>query len=233
MKAVILAAGKGKRLGTISQKIPKPMIEIRGRPVLEHNILMCKRNGIKEIFINLHHLPHVIKNYFNDGTKWGVNINYSIEPRILGTAGAVKQFQKHLNKSSFFVIYGDNYYYFDLDLLAEFHKKKFSDFSIALFWLDNVSQSGVVELTVDNRIKRFIEKPTKDESNSYWVNGGIYLIEPIILNEIRNGYADFGHNIIPSLITNGFNVFGYKMEKKVLAIDTPELLNKVRLKLGE
>ena len=76
MKAVILAAGKGKRLGTITQNIPKPMIKIAGKPVLEQNILMCKNNGVDEILINLHHLPLTIKNYFGNGNKWGVNINY-------------------------------------------------------------------------------------------------------------------------------------------------------------
>ena len=109
MQAVILAAGKGERLGAITQVIPKPMIKIAGKPILEHNILMCKKNGVEEILINLHHLPHVIKNYFGNGEKWGVSISYKYEPKLLGTSGTVSNYKDFLKKP-FFVIYGDNYF---------------------------------------------------------------------------------------------------------------------------
>ncbi len=76
MKAVILAAGKGERLGEITNSLPKPMIEIDQKPILEHNIIMCRDNGINDIIINLHHLPHIIKDYFGNGSNWGVKIEY-------------------------------------------------------------------------------------------------------------------------------------------------------------
>ena len=79
MNAIILAAGMGSRLGDITKKIPKPMVKIQGKPILEHNILLCKKYGVKEIFINLHHLPDVIVNYFGDGKKYGVKILYHYE----------------------------------------------------------------------------------------------------------------------------------------------------------
>ena len=96
MKAVILAAGKGERLGTITQKIPKPMIRIDGKPILEHNIFMCKNSRVEEIFINLHHLPNVIKRYFGNGESWGVKINYKYESKLLGTAGTISNFKEFL-----------------------------------------------------------------------------------------------------------------------------------------
>jgi len=227
LKAVILAAGEGKRLGAITQTIPKPMIKIAGKPIIEHNILMCKNYNIDEIFINLHHLPLSIKNYFGDGSRWGVKISYKYEPKLLGTAGAVKNFSKELLDMPFFVIYGDNYCDFDLQIITEFHEQNLSDFTMALFQLDEVSNSGVVELTSDGKINRFIEKPINSDINSRWVNAGIYLMNPKILNEIKMGYVDFGYDVIPFLIERGYNIYGYKMKKRVIAIDTPKLLKSV------
>ena len=124
MKAVILAAGKGERLGNITQRIPKPMIPINGKPILEYNIELCKKNGIDEIFINLHHLPHKIKKYFGDGSRFGVRIKYKYEAEILGTAGGVKNFQEDLGTDPFFVLYGDNL--IDMDLFFIFDDGEFS-----------------------------------------------------------------------------------------------------------
>ena len=228
MKAVILAAGKGERLGSITEKIPKPMIEIAGMPVLEHNILMCSNSGIEEIFINLHHLPRMIKDYIGDGEHLGVKIKYSFEPELLGTAGAIDNFQEDLAGMPFFVIYGDNYFGSDCDLLRfkKFHEEKRSDFTVALSHADDVSQSGVVELSNDGRITRFVEKPTEVENNHGWVNAGLYMVEPLILKETRGGYADFAYDVIPSLIYNKDKVYGYRLKTNVLPIDTPKLLKK-------
>ena len=114
MKAVVLAAGKGRRLKNLTVNLPKPMIEINDKPVLEHNLEMSREADIHEIYINLHHLPELIKNYFGDGSKFGVNITYNYEPDLLGTAGAVLPFKSNLGDDPFFVIYGDNYICFDL-----------------------------------------------------------------------------------------------------------------------
>ena len=230
MKAIILAAGKGKRLGEFTRTIPKPMIKINGRPILEHNILICKRAGIKDIFINLHYLPQKIKDYFDDGSRFGVNIHYHYEPEILGTVGAILSFKDKLNDDPFFVIYGDNYTEINLATFWHFHFQALSEFTIALYWRKDISQCGVVELAKDGRILRFVEKPQTGTIDSNWVNAGIYLIEPIILNEIKIGDYDFGHDLIPFLIARGFNVCGYKMKNKVIAVDTPKLLKNAKLK---
>ena len=227
MKAIILAAGKGERLGDVTCNIPKPMIEIKGKPVLEHNINMCLRAGVKDICINLHHLPEKIKKHFGNGDNYGVKIKYNYETELLGTVGGVKSFNRDIGQHPFFVIYGDTYLDFDLSTLKEFHERKGSDFTVVLFRLDDTSNSGVVKLDRCERIKKFVEKPINSETDSHWVNAGIYLIEPFILDKLNTEYYDFGYDVIPMLIDNGFNVYGYKTKKKVIIIDTPELLNNV------
>ena len=158
MKAVILAAGTGSRLGKITHQLPKPMIEVAGKPLLAHNIDMCRNAGISEICINLHHLPNVIKNYFGDGSEFGVNINYNYEPSLLGTAGALLPFQNILKNGPFFVIYGDNYISFDLMDLKYFNEKINADISILFHWRNDINNSGIAEFNPDSRIIKFVEK---------------------------------------------------------------------------
>ena len=99
MKTVILAGGLGTRISEVTNIKPKPMLEIAGKPVLEHNILLCKRSGVKDIFINLHHLPDKITDYFGNGSRFGMNIQYNYEPKLLGTGGGLLFFLDSLSYS--------------------------------------------------------------------------------------------------------------------------------------
>ena len=227
MQAVILAAGVGERLGDITQKIPKPMIAYNQKPILEHNIIMCKKNGIDDILINLHHLPLVIQDYFGDGSKWGVKIQYRFEPKLLGTAGTVFNFLDLIN-SPFFVIYGDNYFSPDTNLnyIKKIHQDKNSDFTIALCKVDDVSNSGLAEQDDSGRINRFIEKPNITGIKTGWVNAGIYFLSCDILKNLENIFTDFGAHLIPYLINSSYNIYGVKLENRVIAIDTQKLFNK-------
>jgi NDP-sugar pyrophosphorylase family protein len=126
MKAVVLAAGKGERLKGVVDTAPKPMVKVDGKPILEHNIAWLKSFGITDICINIHYLPDVVTNYFGDGSKWGVKIIYSYEPKLLGTAGAVRKIVSEIWKDSvsgaFVVAYGDNLLSdFDLRRIIDFH----------------------------------------------------------------------------------------------------------------
>src|SRR3989339_584799 len=110
MKAIVLAAGKGERLGEITAKVPKPMIEIMGRPILAHNLEWLKASGIREFYINLCHLPEKIVSYFGDGSKYGMKIKYSYEDTLLGTAGRVRKIVTENfpeTQEPFLVVYGD------------------------------------------------------------------------------------------------------------------------------
>lgn len=225
MKAIILSAGKGERLGL---GIPKTMIKVNGKPILEHNIELCKKCGITDIYINLHYQPDIIMKYFGNGKNFGVNINYSYENELLGTSGAVKNIANkdlYFMKNDFFVIYGDNYSNYDINQLIS----ESSIANIAFHYRDDVTNSGVAEF--DNyRIISFIEKPKQNETSSHWVNAGIYYLKPEILNYIPNGISDFSKDIFPKLLENNIPFYGLCIDLNVSAFDTPEMLKENKLK---
>lgn len=228
MKAVLLAAGKGERLGEVSQTIPKPMLPILGKPVIVHNIEMCRRFGVVDIYINLHHLPDVITGYLGDGRRFGVSITYSREEEILGTAGGVKRLADRLSGERFFVIYADNYFNnYDLGTVHDRHCQAGADMSITLFEMKDTSQSGMAVIDAKNWIQEFVEKPVKGTVDSHWANAGIYLMEPRLLELIPDGFSDFGRDIIPRYIAAGYKILGVKMPNPVVAIDTPALLKEI------
>ena len=240
MKAIILAAGKGERLKDITQSLPKPMIEFRGKPILQHNIELCKKYGIEDIYINVHHLPEIITNYFSDGKKFGVSIKYSYETELLGTAGAVKKIAKDfwnippINKStnqqisssdSFFVIYGDNISNYNLNLLIKKQQETNSSCVIGFHYREDTSHSGVAEFAKDGRILRFIEKPKEGETDSHWVNAGVYLLNNSTLDLISDGFFDFGKDVFPLMLKRNIPLYGICNDSEVKAFDNLEMYN--------
>lgn len=228
MKAIILAAGKSTRLKPIVDSLPKPMVRIHGKPILEHIIYLLKNYGIKEIYINLHYLPQTIQSYFGDGQEFGVRIRYHLEEEILGTAGGVKNFERDIGRSEFLVIYGDNYFDYDLSKIITFHHKKGGLGTIVLYKKEDVSLSGIVQLNKQKRIIRFVEKPTLDQVYSHLVNTGIYVFNPDIFNYIpSNCFSDFGRDIFPELIKGNKPLYGMVIEGNLIAVDTPDLYQSV------
>ena len=223
MKAFILAAGKGDRLGSLTATVPKPMLELSGKPILEHNILMCKNAGVQDIFINLHYLPDIITDYFGDGSKFGVNIQYNFESELLGTAGGILFFLENFNEEPFYVIYGDSYTEFDLRDLKIYHESVKSEFTLAMHWTNDIRQSGLVELDQDGMIINFIEKPKINSIEGGWVNSGIYLINSGVIDDIIRKNSDFAYDVIPKIIKRGQKIYGYKIEDIFLTVDTPQL----------
>lgn len=224
MKAVVLAAGKGSRLGRATDGRPKPMLPVGGRPLIGYLLNLLARNGVGEVFVNLHHQPKVLKDYCGDGRRWGLRITYAVEPELLGTAGAVRNFADHLGDSPFFVVYGDNYLDCDLAELWAFHQRQPSLATLALFEKSDVTGSGIVELDAEGRVSRFVEKPGPADVFSHLVNGGLYVLSPAVLPLIPNRVpCDFGYDVFPVLLAVGRPVFGMVMAGTVWPIDTPEL----------
>jgi len=236
IKAIILAAGKGERLGKITRLTPKPMLKVKGEIILEHNIKWLRSFGIKNIYINLHYLPKAIMNYLKYGEYLGVNINYSFEPKILGTAGAVRKIAKNW-KTPFLVIYGDNFYPFNYNLndFIVFSSKRDAMISIGLYRKKKeISKSGVVLLSRGNKIIDFKEKPLLSSgglasNKDILINTGIYLLRSECINYIPRGYSDFGKDIFPVLVKMGIPIYGYVFKKSLVPIDTIELYKKVAI----
>ena len=229
MKAIILSGGKGERLGNITNSVPKTMIIVDGKPILQHNIELCKKYNINDIYINLHHLPNIITNYFGDGEKFGVNIKYSFETELLGTSGAVKNISKldsYFTQNPFFLLYGDNYSNYNLNSL-----KSNSIATIAFHYREDVVNSGVAKFDNNGRIISFIEKPKINETDSHWVNGGIYYLNPEILNYIPNGCSDFSNDIFPKLLKNNVPFYGICSDILIKSFDTVEMLIKNNVNL--
>src|SRR5262249_44938407 len=222
-KALLLAAGRGSRLGAHTDRIPKPMLRVRGKPLLERHVEQLAAAGVEEIWINLHHQGDVIREHFGSGGRWGVRIQYSEERELLGTSGALKKLEKEIGDSDFFVVYGDNLAACEYQALAAAHSSG-ALLTVALCHNDEVRSSGIAELDAGGRIVRFQEKPRPGEEFSHWVNAGIYAASPTLLPLLPAGASDFGRDVIPALLASGRCVRGFVLPVAVEGIDTPEML---------
>ncbi|TLM99478.1 nucleotidyltransferase family protein [bacterium] len=226
MKAMILAAGVGSRLGHITADTPKPMVPVRGRPVMEHIVNLLRLYEIKDVVANLHYLPEMIMNYFGDGSGHGIRLAYSVEEKLLGTAGGVKTNQWFLDET-FLVISGDALTDINLAAFLKFHREKKAVATIALKEVADVEQFGVVITDETGRIRNFQEKPKKEEALSNLVNTGIYIFEPEIFEMIPRGeFYDFGRNLFPLLVERGEPFYGYPMDGYWCDIGTVETYQK-------
>ena len=230
MQAMILAAGKGTRLSPLTDALPKPMVPLAGKPLLEYAIELLKKHGIRQIAMNLHHHPEIITGHFARGEKWGVEILYSVEPELLGTAGAVKQLECFFT-GTFLALYGDNITTCDLTRLISFHQDHGGVATIALYYREDPTMSGIVEVGPNDRIERFLEKPAPDQVFSHWINAGVLVLESTILSCIpADRPSDFGRDIFPALLATDQSVYGYRMmaHEGLWWIDTPEDLRCVQ-----
>ncbi len=223
MRAMILAAGFGERLRPLTLKLPKPLLPVLGKPLIQHNIEWLRKNGINEIALNLHHLPHKITSFLGTGSKFGVKITYSYEKEILGTAGGVKKLEGFFD-GTFLVYYGDNITNLDIGNLLEFHKHKKAVATICLHPIKKkeLKEASIIELSKENRILRFIEKPDsstikklikKNSKNIFYSNAGIYMLEPSVLKFIeKNKFSDFAKDVFPKLLKSRQKIYGYPLK---------------------
>ncbi len=214
MKAVIMAGGQGTRLRPLTSNQPKPMIRIANIPCMEHIVGLLARHGFDDIVVTLQFMPEEIRDYFGDGSEWGVNIRYSIEDAPAGTAGSVKMAEQQLDLQGerILVISGDALTDCDLTELVEFHEQKGSEATMVLQSVENPLDFGIVITEEDGSISRFLEKPAWGQVFSDTVNTGIYLLEASVLDEIpapEEGEYDFSKDLYPRLLEEGRPIHGY------------------------
>jgi mannose-1-phosphate guanylyltransferase / phosphomannomutase len=213
MKAAIMAGGKGTRLRPLTSNQPKPMIPIANVPCMEHVVNLLKRHGFEYMLATLQFMPEVVRDYFGDGSYWGVRIEYSIEEDPLGTAGSV-QFAEDRLTERFIIVSGDVLTDADLGKAVSFHEERGAEITLILKEVEDPSEFGIVVVDdEDGRVKRFLEKPDEGEVFSYTANTGIYVVEPDVLKHIPEGQEyDFSEDLFPKFLEEGHPMYGYVMD---------------------
>jgi mannose-1-phosphate guanylyltransferase len=226
MKAMILAAGKGTRVRPITHTIPKPMIPILQKPVMEFLLELLREHGFTEVMVNVSHLAEEIENYFRDGQRFGVEIAYSFEGRIedgeligdaLGSAGGLKKIQnfQRFFDDTFVVLCGDALIDLDLSEAVRRHREKGALASLITKRVprEQVSSYGVVVTDDDGRVRSFQEKPDVADAASDMINTGIYIFEPEVLDYVPSGVPfDIGSDLFPKLVESGAPFYALPME---------------------
>lgn len=210
MKAFILAAGSGTRLKPLTDNQPKVMIKIGGKPILEHLILLCRNHNIKDIIINLHFLPQMITDYFQDGQKFGVHLNYSRETdKIMGGAGALKQAGKWLKNDSFFVLNGDVMTNIDLTAMTKFHQKNNGIGTVLVHSTDHPFDSDLVENDQSGLITRFYRSQAGEQSKAI-AKTGTHVFSPKIFKFIpaKTVYS-LESQLLPDLLAKKQQLYAY------------------------
>jgi mannose-1-phosphate guanylyltransferase len=209
---MLLAAGLGTRLRPLTYELPKPMVPILGRPVMEHILRLMARHGFDDVIANLHYFPDLIRNRFGDGSDYGVRLAYEFEPELLGTAGGVRNVRDHFGGETFLVISGDALTDVDLTALWEAHKRKGGIATLALKHVDDPSELGVVIVDEDGRIQGFQEKPDPAEALSNLGNCGIYVFEPEIFDYFpERPFVDWALEVFPKLLEQDVSFYGHEI----------------------
>lgn len=240
VRALVLSAGYGTRLGDLTRSTPKPMLSIHGRPILEYIVRNLASQGIHEIAINLHFMPEVIRNYFGSGSQFGVDLVYSYEPELLGTAGAVRCLATFLGSAdSFLVHYGDVLTDQNFLAMQEFHQKKRALVSILVH--SRSLSNSVVTFDNDWRALSFRERPATQVSppGRYWVNSGIYVCAPGLIELIPDIVpCDFPRDVFPMLVRagqlRGFPLSGYRcaIDSTSRLLEAAEAIENKRCKIN-
>lgn len=230
MKVLILAGGLGTRLGKLTENIPKPLIEVNGKPFLESLLHYYKKQGFTDFILAIGHHSEKIEKYFGNGSKWDVNIKYSKEETPLGTGGAIK-LAEDLIDDDVLVCNGDSFLDIDFKKLIEQHKEKNADFTMALVEAPNHKDNELTLLDENDKIIKILKRET-EENNKYrlknkaYINSGVYLINKKVLDLIPEGKVSLEHDIFP-LIIEKVNSYGKKFDNvPFIDIGTPDRYEK-------
>jgi mannose-1-phosphate guanylyltransferase len=218
-RAIILAGGLGTRLRPLTDTTPKPLLPIKGKPIILHAIENFKKHGITDIVLSIGYKAETIMKYFGDGTRFGVKITYSIEDTPLGTGGAIKE-SNGTNKETFLAINGDNLADFDWTTIIREHKQNKAKITLALYPVEDVTQYGIAKLD-GHKIVDFIEKPSWETAPTNLNNAGGYVMEPSALEILPEGKSSIERDCFEKLAKQGV-VFSYIHNRQWYPTDTLE-----------
>ncbi|MHB8231386.1 MAG: sugar phosphate nucleotidyltransferase [bacterium] len=210
MQAVIMAGGFGTRLKPLTNNTPKPMIHVANKPIMEHVVNLLKMFGIDELIVLLHVQPELIKNYFKDGSDFGIKIEYITAEEDYGTAGAVKNVESIIKDDNFIVISADIITDINLSKPIDFHINRKSDATIVITRVENPLSYGIVIADSEGKITKFLEKPTWSEVFSDTINTGIYILNKKVLKMIpEKSEFDFSKDLFPILLKEDKKLYGH------------------------
>ncbi|KAB8161975.1 NTP transferase domain-containing protein [Streptomyces sp. 3MP-14] len=213
MKAVVMAGGEGTRLRPMTASMPKPLLPVANRPIMEHVLRLLKRHGLTETVVTVQFLASLVKNYFGDGEELGMDLTYAHEEKPLGTAGSVKNAEEALKDDSFLVISGDALTDFDLTDLIRFHRERGALVTVCLTRVPNPLEFGITIVDDEGKVERFLEKPTWGQVFSDTVNTGIYVMEPEVFDYVEpDASVDWSGDVFPRLMKEGRPIYGYVAE---------------------
>src|SRR4051812_15831763 len=225
---VILAGGKGTRLKDRLGDLPKPMIPIAGKPLLEHQVELAKKYGFTDLIFFVHYRADLIEQHFGDGKRFGVQIRYVLEREPLGTAGAVLAGLEYL-ADRFLVMYGDTMVNVDLERIWRTHEQHHADATLLLHPNDHPFDSDLVEVNAESRVLAFHNRP---HAEGVWrqnlVNAGLYVLEKRALafhaksGVLYSDILDFGKDVFPTMLKYGANLYGYNSPEYIKDIGTPQ-----------
>lgn len=221
MIAILPSAGRGGRLRPITENFPKVMVEINGKPLLLYHIENLKKIGVYTFLINLHYFPRVITDYFGDGKKLGINIRYSFEKRLLGTAGLLNNFRPFITEKFWFVA-GDAFLPdFNFKKMLDFHNEKKSLLTIVLRERLDRQDTDFAEIDKSGKIKKLYPRPHAKKPPTNLDTCMVYLVEKEVLNYLpRRGTLDFIRDFVPKLLDKKLPIFGYKTDEYIQDIGT-------------
>jgi mannose-1-phosphate guanylyltransferase/phosphomannomutase len=227
---MVLAAGHGTRLGVLTAEIPKPMLDIAGKPLIERILLHLHRHGVGEAAINLHFHGEHIRGHLGNGARVGLALRYSIEPTLLGTAGGLLPHGDFLRGSDAFLVqYGDILTDADLSAMVAQHRRTGAIATVMLH--RRAGSNSMVQMAEDGRITAFLERPAEGERPAWtdpWVNSGIAVCSPELLDLIPRGRpADLPRDVFAPLAGSG-RLFGMPLQGYRCAVDSPERLERLR-----
>ena len=233
--AIILAAGRGQRMGQLTERVPKPLLSVAGKPIMQYMLELLTAHGVRRVGINLHYREGEIAAYFGDGARFGVEIEYVREPTLTGTAGGVLAVADKLKPASdFYVVAADMLVNFNLAALAAMHQARAAIATLACYHRprEQLQKSGVVLFDTETfEVQRFVERPQNDqEIISQWVNSSVYCFSPRMLDlieQVRVGKQsiDLPRDVFPVLLQRGERLFAHPFNGEdfyQLGIDTPD-----------
>lgn len=228
MNAMILAAGRGTRLGTLGQQMPKVLVDLKGEPLLEHQIRYLKDSGIERIVINAYHLADQIKSFIATHPVTA-DIEVVVEAELLGTAGGVRNALPRLGDAPFVVLYGDVLVGEPINDVYETHRRSNAWATLTVYRTNEVDGKGTVQTAPDGMVTAFSEKATPSVDDDAYVNAGLYVVDPKLLSPLPLGVPlDFGHDVFPEALQQGRPLAAHLLKARVIDVGTPTMLEMAR-----